>query len=143
MNTLELAKQYLAENGCTCVAFDGTVCLSSVQRGVTPLLQWLDEGVCLGGFAVADKVIGCGAAYLYVKLQAKTIHAQVISRPALQLLQREKCLVTYDRLVDGIRNRDNTGLCPIESAVLSADGVDTAVLRIREKLQELKSNMPY
>ena len=143
MNTIELAKQYLAENGCTCVAFDGTVYLSSVQRGVAPLLQWLDEGVCLGDFAVADKVIGCGAAYLYVKLQAKTIHAQVISRPALQLLQREKCLVTYDLLVEGIRNRDNTGPCPIESAVLSADGVDTAVLRIREKLQELKSNMPY
>lgn len=140
---LQLAKEYLIQNSCTCVAFDGSSYLSSAQRGVAPLLAWLDAGISLKNCAVADKVIGKGAAFLYVKLQPEQIHAQVISRPALLLLQRENVCVTYDTLVDGIRNRDNSGPCPIESAVIAAESADNALEKIRETLRELRSNTPY
>ncbi len=139
MVNLDLAKRYLQENGCTCVAFDGKTYLSSTRRGVAPLLSWLEEGVLLDDFAVADKVIGKGAAFLYEKLGAKLIYARVISSPALELLQEKGCCVIYDKLVEGIQNREQTGPCPIESAVLSAVSADEALHRIRAKLQELQN----
>lgn len=140
MTNKEKAIQYLLENNCSCACFDGENFLSSTKRGVAPLLDWLDAGICLENCSVADKVIGKGAAFLYLKLNCRDIHAQVISRPALALLQSQGVCVTCDHLVDGIQNRDHTGPCPVESAVLSVTSADEALTVIRARLRELAAH---
>ena len=136
MDRREYVKNLLAHH--TCAAFDGNALLTSQKRGVSPLLGWLEEGIRLEGFWVADRVVGKGAAFLYLLLGAKKLHAGVISRPAKALLEEKGVDLTFDDLVDGIRNRDNTGFCPIETAVLPVSDPQEALAAIRKRLEELK-----
>ena len=138
MNNMEIALRKL-EEGCTCAAYNGSSLLSSQKRGVAPLLQWLEEGRSLQDYWVADKVIGKGAAFLYLLLNAQKVHARIISRPALELLKENRISVTYDSCVPAIRNRDNTGFCPIESAVLNCTDPEKALILIKEKLKALRA----
>jgi len=47
--------------------------------------------------------------------------------------------VSFSTLVPAIRNRDNTGFCPIETAVLDCDCPQQALIKIKNRLKELKS----
>ena len=124
--------------GYTCVAANGDIVHTSTQRGVAPLLGWLEEGLCLNGFQVADKVVGKGAAFLYLLLGAKNLYAAVISVPALNVLKNHGVAVTFTTLVPAIQNRDHTGFCPIETAVLDCDDPAEALIKIKNRLRELR-----
>ena len=123
--------------GCTCAAFNGELLLESEKRGVAPLLGWLEQGRSLDGFCVADKVVGKGAAYLYLLLHTKRLYAAVISVPALELLRQNGVAVTFTTLVPAIRNRTDTGFCPIETAVLDCTDAEEALIKIKNRLKEL------
>lgn len=137
MQDLERAKKELRLRHCTCVACKGNEYFEAEQRGVAPLLQWLDDGKRLEGFSAADKVVGKGAAFLYILLGAGKLYAQVISKPALDLLTANHIYIEYGQLVDAIRNRTNTGNCPIEKAVWDIACPIEAEKVIRGKIKEL------
>ena len=139
MDNLEKAKNALSDGNFTCVVCDGFKEYTSTMRGVAPLLKWLDEGINLQGFSAADKVVGKGAAYLYILLEVKEIYANVISRPALDTLKNHNIPTSYAILTEAVKNRANTGLCPIESAVMNIDNPHDALTAIRNKLELLKS----
>lgn len=140
MDNLEKAKKLLCEGGFTCVVCDDLNVHTSTMRGVAPLLKWLDEGISLQGFSAADKVVGKGAVYLYILLEVKEIYADVISRPALETLKKHNIPTSYTILTEAVRNRDNTGLCPIETAVMNIDNPHDALTAIRNKLENLKNS---
>lgn len=136
-SNLEKAKNLLSEGVYTFAAVNGKHVLTSSERGVKPLLLLLDAGESLNGFSAADKVIGKAAAFLYILLGAEKIYSEVISEPALKVLENHGIQVEYDILTRAIRNRNNTGLCPMESAVSLTDDPDTALVLIRKKLRGL------
>lgn len=121
----------------TCVLYDGNNYHTNKKRGVAPLLEWLDDENDYSVFSAADKVIGRGAAFLYLLMGIKSIYVKVISQPSLDLLTENGVSVEYDQLVPAIRNRDNTGFCPIESAVTGIDNPQDALVRIRKRTAEL------
>ena len=88
MKDLDQAIARLAEQEYTCVLCRGDVCYTANERGVKPLLDWLEEGVDLRGFAAADKVVGRGAAFLYVLLGVSAVWGRVMSEPARAVLQQ-------------------------------------------------------
>lgn len=134
---LNSAKKMLLEKELTCVIFKKDEMYTSAERGVKPLLMLLDQNKNCKGFAAVDKVVGKAAAFLYVLLGVDTIHAGVISRPALQVLTEHHIAVTYDKLVDFIENRAKNGKCPMESAVVDISDSGEALVRIRQKVKEL------
>lgn len=136
MKDLSIVLQQLSM-GCTCAASDGKTLLTSQKRGVAPLLSWLEQGCDLSAYTVADKVVGKGAAFLYLLLGVKYLYAAVISRPALALLKQSGVCVSFTTLVPAIRNRDNTGFCPIESVVLDCSDANDALIKIKNRLKEL------
>ena len=136
-NELQRAKELLDNNPFTCVLVGKDTVYSSAQRGVKPLLRWLDEGLCLKQFSAADKVVGKAAAYLYVLLGIRSLYAKVISEQALGVLEDHKIEVSYDTKVEVIRNRTNTGLCPMEQCVIGINTPREALGAIRKKLFEL------
>lgn len=138
MNNLEKAKKLLKSSDYTCVICSNAETLISHKRGVAPLIEWLDERKNLKEYSAADKVVGNGAAFLYVLLEVKEIYANVISKSALETLNRHHITTTYHTLVEAIRNRDNTGFCPIETAVAGISSPDKAFTAIRSKLDEMK-----
>lgn len=132
------AKNRLIEGGYTCVVMKNEQIYTSMERGVKPLLTWLDDGVDLQGYSAADKVIGKGAAMLYVLLGVKEIYATVISEPAKATLEQYGIEVSYDQCVEGIRNRTHTGPCPMEDAVKGIDNPEEALQAIRDKLNSMQ-----
>ena len=138
MNTdLTRAQEMLAAEGCTCVLCKGDVYYKSTRRGVAPLMGWLEEGIDAKGFSAADKVVGKATAFLYCLLGVAAVHANVISQPALQVLQTHNIPVSWDQLVDAIQNRTGDGLCPMEMATREITSPADAPAAIRAALARL------
>ena len=135
---VERAVALLRAEALTCAVCFGDTVYKSTARGVAPLLQWLDGDTDMRGFGAADKVVGAGAAYLYVLLGVTELYAEVISRTALKILTRFGVLAEFGLCVDHIRNRAGDGCCPIEQAVADATDPQDALVRIRQRLAELR-----
>ncbi len=131
---LENAKKILSDGSYTCVLCKGEDTVSSSFRGVKPLLDLLDSGKDFSGYSAADKVVGRATAFLYCLLGVTAVHAQVLSKPALQVLENARIAITWDALVDGIRNRENTGPCPMEYATRNSQTPVEALAAIRQTL---------
>lgn len=136
---LNTAKALLTGLGYTCVLARENEVRTSFQRGVRPLLEFLDSGEDLSGFSAADKVVGKATAFLYCLLGVRAVHAQVLSIPARQVLADHGIACTWDQLVAGIRNRTNTGPCPMEQATGSCITPEEALTAIRATLKKLQA----
>lgn len=137
MHDLQNARRILAEGQFTCVLCRDGDTVTDGRRGVKPLLELLESGKDFSGYSAADKVVGKAAAFLYCLLGVKALHAGVISAPALQVLEKAGITARYDTLVPAIRNRTNTGFCPMETAVWDIDDPARAPEAIRQALQKL------
>lgn len=135
---LSTARQSLLEGGYTCVITNGEHTYTSSKRGVSPLLELLDEGVALEGFYAADKVVGAGAAYLYVLMGVSALWAATLSESAMSVLERYGISAQYERLVPFIINRAGDGVCPMERAVREATSPEDALARIKDALSKLR-----
>lgn len=135
---LQQVKSLLLTQKHTCVLQGNGEVYTDDRRGVLPLLEFLDSGKDFSGFSAADKVVGKAAAFLYCLLGVKALWAGVISRPALEVLQRQGIAVQYETLSDAILNRSGTGFCPMESATRELSDPQTALFAIRETLKSLK-----
>ena len=138
MLDLDTARNYLDSGNYTCVVCKGTTVHYATERGVNPLVTWLDSDLDLQGFSAADKVVGRATAFLYCLLGVVTVHANVMSRPAAQVLEQHGIGVSYGQLVEGIINRRGTGPCPFESAVLHISDPQEALAAIRAKMQSMQ-----
>ena len=131
------AKEILTSGGYTCVLTDGQAVYTSTDRGVKPLVQFLEGGRIPAGFSAADKVVGRATAYLYVLLKVKEVYSQVISQPAVDVLLENGVAVSYDKLVPNIINRKGDGICPFEAAVMDIHEPEQAYAAIRRKMVEM------
>lgn len=137
MSSINRAKEHLKQGGYTCVMVKNDSIFTSKERGVKPLLDWIASGTDFENAVVADKVVGKAAAFLYVLLKVKEIYAVVLSQPALKVLENHNITVSYEEKVSAIRNRDNTGNCPMESAVWDVDNPGEAFIVISQTREKL------
>ncbi len=117
------------------LAFDG--------RGVSDLMRLLHtEPQTLHGAAIADKVVGKAAAALMIVGQVSMVHADMISEQAIQLFNGNapEIVVGYDKVVPHVINRQQTGWCPMELACRDCQTAEECVVKIKEKLSELKKS---
>ena len=134
MTDMEMAKKWLKDGCYTCVACQEGRIYTDDRRGICPLLDWLDEGVDLMGAAVADKVVGRGAAFLYRLLGVRAVYADVMSLGAVKVLRAGGIEVQWGSLTEEIRNRDNTGPCPMERCTAGTEEPEEALLLMRAEL---------
>lgn len=135
----DLTKAIEALNGgnYTCVLCKDNTIYTSTERGVKPLIEWLDGNIDLKGFSAADKVIGKAAAFLYVLLGVKEVYARVISEAAIQIFSENGIAYQYDEFAKNIINRTKTGVCPMEQTVEKISSPDEALTAVRLKLAQL------
>lgn len=136
-NHLEKAKEILISGNYTCVLFDGNDMLCSQKRGVKPLLEFLESGSDLSHFVAADRVVGAGAAHIYVLLGIKHIWANVISNSAKDILKANGIQMLFNKEVSHIINRTGDGVCPIEQCVKGIENSNLALEKIKTRLKEL------
>ncbi len=103
------------------------------QRGIKDLLTLVSTNPeILHDALIADKAVGKAAAACMVAGGVKQVWADVMSEPALALLQNHGVTAECGTLVDHIINRTGDGWCPMER--LSRDENDPAAIiqRIRD-----------
>mgnify|MGYP004631732979 FL=1 len=111
--------------------------LTSDSRGVAPMVAFLREERALEGYAAADRVVGKAAAWLFILAGVRAVYAATLSEGGRELLTRHGIPVQYETLTPTIRNRDNTGICPMEQAVAEATDPADALRRIEERMAQL------
>jgi len=119
-----------------CVVIKGNKRYVSNQRGIKPLLDFLDNGLIEESF-VSDKIIGKAAALLLVYGKAKKVHGITMSKEADKILTNNNIEHSYDILAEKIMNRQNTDLCPMELAVIDISDCKHAYLAIKQKVKEM------
>ena len=103
------------------------------QRGVKDLLALVSEHPeVLKGALIADKAVGKAAAACMVLGDVRHVHADVMSEPALALLQAHGIKAECGQLVDHIINRAGTGWCPMEQLSRDIDDPATIIQKIKE-----------
>lgn len=127
---LSRAKQLLSEGAALAIVNGGGE-LTYNEHGVKILIS-LQSGSLTGAF-VADKVVGKAAAMMLVRGGAIEVYAEIISLPALEFLKKHKVICLYGELVPNIINRNKTGICPMEKAVLDETDVNRAYKILVEK----------
>lgn len=132
----------LNAGGYSCVIAQGTEVRTFTQRGVADLydLYKTDPGF-MKGAVVADKVIGKAAAALTVMGGVEKVYADVISRPALDLLHEAHIDVEFVQEVPFIENRDKTGWCPLESACREKKSVRDIYPVIQDFLKRIRQQI--
>lgn len=137
-NDTEKAREILESQGYTCVMCKDDISHTATQRGVKPLLDWLDSGIDFTGYCAADRVVGRATAFLYCLLGVDEVYAHVISRPAADVLNAHGITCEAGKLVDGIINRTGTGPCPFEAAVMDITDAGEALTAIRNKMAQMQ-----
>lgn len=137
MSDRETAKETLLRGSYTCVFARAGQLRTDTARGVSPLLSALDSGQSYAGWSAADRVVGLGAAFLYVLLGVREVWAGVMSRGARTMLEEHGITCFPEEMTESIRNRAGDGVCPMEEAVSEIDDPLAALAAIRAKRREL------
>ena len=135
----EKARQILQKGGYTCVLCCADEVYTDDRRGVRPLLDLLEKDRNWQRFCAADKVVGKAAAFLYRLMGIRALYAQVVSEPAAKVLADGGIDLSYGTLVPAIRNRTDTGFCPMETAVWKLDDPEEALAVLKVTLQNMQN----
>lgn len=117
---------------CSCVIFNHGDLSRYHRRGVKDLYELLIENPSvLDGALIADKVIGKGAAALMTVGKVRSVYADVISNPALELFKEAAVSVKYAICVPNIINRAGNGICPVETLCLGCKTAEECIPHIQ------------
>lgn len=136
---LEQAKTLLKKDHYTCVLCQNGQAFTSTERGIKPLLKWVESEQDFKDFSAADKIVGKAAALLYVLLDVDTVFAEVMSEDGIHTLTGHGITPLYDTSVKEIRNRTNTGMCPMEEAVKEITDPKEGLYALKKRLEQMKT----
>lgn len=138
MSNIEKAKELLASDGYTCVLCRGDTVYTSRDKGISPMLDFIDGGISLEGFSAADKIVGKAAAMLFVLAGVDELFAEVLSKNAADVLEKYGIAYTFGTMTDIIINRKGNGICPMEEATADIDDPAEAFIAVKNKRDKLR-----
>lgn len=117
MSKLEEVKEILySKNASLVVCYSNGEIKAYYQDRIKDIKDILQANEnALKGTVIADKVIGKLAGSLLVAAGVKQIYADVISEYAIPVLEENNVKYEYKTKVEYIKNKDNTGMCPMEN----------------------------
>ncbi len=105
------------------------------RHGVIDLYELQNTDV-LKGAAVADKIIGKGAAVLMIKGGARFVTTNKITEPALKMLTEAGVEVSYKEIIEKIINKAGDDICPLEKRLQDVSDAENAYSIIEEFVKE-------
>ena len=117
MSNLEIIKNILLEKNASLVVCykDGEI-KEYYQDRIKDIKEILNKDKsALKDAVIADKVIGKVAASILTVAGVKEIYAEIISEFAIPILEKNNIKYEYDEKVEYVKNKDNTGMCPMEN----------------------------
>ena len=138
MTDLIKAKKILDEGNYTCVLCRGDTVYTSDEKGIRPMIRWIEAGVDLSVFSAADKIIGKAAALLFVLTGVRAVYAPLMSEGAVTVFSQHNIKFEYIKTVSTIINRKGDGPCPMERSVFEINDPALAYKALVQKLTELR-----
>lgn len=139
MERLDELKKELQEGGYTCILSNGECSLKSRERGILPLLRWMQEGRDLHGFFAADKTVGKAAAMLYICMGIGAVYADILAESGREMLNAYNVHAEYGILTPHITNRAGDGICPMERTVMDISAPETGKRLLEQKVFSRRS----
>lgn len=119
--------------GYSCVVVNSTEIHTFRQRGIEDLYDLhLYNARLLQGATVADRIVGIAAATLMLSGGVEFVYAEIISLPALRLLQDAGIKVSALQIVPMIENSDRTDWYPLERICLKGQSVKEIIALINQ-----------
>lgn len=116
MYNLDKAKKILVEKDKNLVVVNNKdILFCSDKKGIVPMYDLYKKNIT-GNIYLADKFIGGGAAKILLNMQSNILelYAHVISKDALEKLEKKNIKISYIKVVEKILNRAGNDLCPVE-----------------------------
>lgn len=112
------------------VNIDGRLVFQSEGKWLFPLFE-LEEFLKQQSFditraVIRDKIIGKAAAFLILRLKARSVYGELMSKLAADLFDSYHLPYTYDKLVDRIN-------CATEDILLDINNIDKAYQILSER----------
>lgn len=130
----------LFENGAYTLVLqkDGETIYKDFGRGVGPALRVYDtQPELLRGAEVCDTIVGKAAAAIYILAGASGVYAETMSAAAVDFLMANGVACACHTKTEKLINRQGTGLCPFEQAVLELQKPEDCLPVIRQTLARL------
>lgn len=117
MTNLEIVKEKLYEkNASLVVLYANGECKEYYQNRINDIKDILRENkLALKDAVIADKVIGKVAGSILTVAGVKEIYADVMSKHAIPVLEKNNIEYEYKTLTEYVINNDKTGMCPMEN----------------------------
>ncbi len=117
MTNLEIVKEKLYEkNASLVVLYANGECKEYYQNRINDIKDILRENkLVLKDAVIADKVIGKVAGSILTVAGVKEIYADVMSKHAIPVLEKNNIEYEYKTLTEYVINNDKTGMCPMEN----------------------------
>lgn len=132
--------ELLHKGGYSCVISNGSEIRTFMKRGVVDLYELIESDLpFLNSASIADKVVGKAAASLMILGRVKYIYAEVISEPAIALLENRGIEVKYGKVIPFIENRDQSGVCPLESLCSDTDSLEELFRLIEDFVMKMRN----
>lgn len=133
-NNLNKAKEILHAENLSCVLLKGEEIYRSELAGIKPLIIHLDSGKSFNGFSAADKIVGRAAAFLYINLGVCEVYADVMSKAAKELLEKNSISAEAECFTEKIINRKGDDICPMDKAIADIYNADEAYQILKGKI---------
>lgn len=139
MNDIGIAIDLLEKEQLTlAIVKNNKVIFTSKEKGIKPLYNVVTEHKEeLKGSSIADRVTGKAAAMLCVYANIKELHTGVLSENAVEIFSKSTVLYEYEKTTPFIKNRDKTGMCPIEKLSIGTNNINDLLLKISIFLENL------
>lgn len=117
MTDLEIVKEKLYEkNASLVVLYKKGECKEYYQNRINDIKDILKENKeALKEATIADKVIGKVAAVILTVAGVKEIYADVMSKYAIPVLEKNYIKYEYKTLTEYVINNSKTDMCPMEN----------------------------
>jgi hypothetical protein len=140
----EIMLKRLEEQEASCLIYNNEELLyTSNFIGVKPLLDFMEQypqGFTDQKLVLVDKVIGKAALLLSSLIGIQDIYTPLASCIAVDSATLHNVALYAESVVPYIKNRDNTGMCPLEQSVIGIDDPVLALEKIREAIAILMKN---
>ena len=111
---------------------------TSRGKGISPVLLPLREDrYFFRDCCIVDKCIGRAAALLFIYSGVKEVHALLMSKSAIEVLEQYHIPYQYETYTEKVLNNAGNDLCPMEKTVLEIDDPEEAYFSLDKKLRSL------
>ena len=135
LRDLDLAIEILRDGYSVVLVKKGKTLSKIKGQGVGSFFDAIEEaGEDAVGASLADQIVGRAVALLSLHYCLASVHGEVMSQPAADVLEKAGIDLSQKVLVPFILNRHQSALCPVENLVKEIDDPGEALRLVRSFL---------